>query len=119
VADRAAVETARLRGSLNAHLKSLGLKSEAEYRQWCRSRGISDGLHKFASQKRREQRLAKTQQGKSILHRKRTQTRNLRNKIRQLYDRSVSKGRLGADVSIGSVRISISSKRIPRRAARS
>lgn len=97
IADKAAVETARLRGSLRSHLNSLGLKSEEEYRKWCRARGVSDGLHKSNTQKRKEQHLARTQHGESILHRKRSQTRNVRNTIRQLYDRSVPKGRLGAD----------------------
>ncbi|MBT5144306.1 MAG: hypothetical protein HOM31_16540 [Gemmatimonadetes bacterium] len=96
-ADRARVQTAILRGSLQSHIKSLGLTSQKEYQDWCRTRGFSEGLHKSDEQKRKELRLAKVHQGESILARKRSQTRNPGNTIRQLYDRAVPKGRLGAD----------------------
>lgn len=84
-ADRARVQTALLRGSLRSHIKSLGLTSEKEYQDWCRARGFSEGLHKSDDQKRKEQRLAKAHKGESILARKRSQTRNPGNTIRQRH----------------------------------
>ena len=95
--NRAEVERAYSREELKAHIKRLGLHSEAEYQKWCKNRGLGGGLYKSKHQKRKERHLASVSPGEAVLSRARGQTRNRGNTLRQLYDKSLSKGRLGAD----------------------
>ena len=94
---RSEVERAHNRANLKSHIRALGLQSEDEYRAWCRKRGLGDGLHKSNRQIQKERQLARRQQGEAALTRTRQQTRSPANTIRQLYDRTLPKGRLGAD----------------------
>lgn len=95
--NRAEVERAYSREELKAHIKRLGLHSEAEYQKWCKNRGLGGGLYRSKHQKRKERHLASVSPGEAVLSRARGQTRNRGNTLRQLYDKSLSKGRLGAD----------------------
>ena len=95
--DRLEVERYRNRTQLKSHIRALGLSSEDEYKAWCRKRGLGDGLHKSDRQIRKERHLAKSQHGEAVLARTRQQTRSPANTIRQLYNRELKKGRLGAD----------------------
>jgi hypothetical protein len=95
--NRAEVERAYGREELKSHIKHLGLQSEAEYQRWCKNRGLGDGLCKSRNQKRKERHLASVSQGEAVLSRARGQTRNRGNTLRQLYDKSLPKGRLGDD----------------------
>ena len=94
---RSEIERAHNRANLRSHIRALGLQSEDEYRTWCRKRGLGDGLHKSNRQIQKERQLARRQQGEAVLTRTRQQTRSPANTIRQLYDRTLPKGRLGAD----------------------
>ena len=94
---RSEIERAANRANLKSHIRVLGLQSEDEYRAWCRKRGLGDGLHKSNRQIQKERQLARRQQGEVALTRTRQQTRSPANTIRQLYDRTLPKGRLGAD----------------------
>ena len=44
-------------GDLAAHLKNLGFDNDDRYRAWCRSKDLSDGLHKSVAQRRKEIRI--------------------------------------------------------------
>ena len=94
---RSEIERAHNRANLKSHIRALGLQSEDEYRAWCRKRGLGDGLHKSNRQIQKERQFARRQQGEAALTRTRQQTRSPANTIRQLYDRTLPKGRLGAD----------------------
>ena len=94
---RSEIERAANRTNLKSHIRALGLQSEDDYRAWCRKRGLGDGLHKSNRQIQKERQLARRQQGEVALTRTRQQTRSPANTIRQLYDRTLPKGRLGAD----------------------
>ena len=94
---RSEIERAHNRANLRSHIRALGLQSEDQYRAWCRKRGLGDGLHKSNRQIQKERQLARRQQGEAALTRTRQQTRSPANTIRQLYDRTLPKGRLGAD----------------------
>ena len=94
---RSEIERAHNRANLKSHIRALGLQSEDDYRAWCRKRGLGDGLHKSNRQIQKERQLARRQQGEVALTRTRQQTRSPANTIRQLYDRTLPKGRLGAD----------------------
>ena len=94
---RSEIERAANRKNLRSHIRALGLQSEDEYRAWCRKRGLGDGLHKSNRQIQKERQLALRQQGEAALARTRQRTRSPANTIRQLYDRTLPKGRLGAD----------------------
>ena len=94
---RSEIERAHNRANLKSHIRALGLQSENEYRAWCRKRGLGDGLHKSNRQIQKERQVARRQQGEAALTRTRQQTRSPANTIRQLYDRTLPKGRLGAD----------------------
>ena len=94
---RSEIERAANRKNLRSHIRALGLQSEDEYRAWCRKRGLGDGLHKSNRQIQKERQLALRQQGEVALARTRQRTRSPANTIRQLYDRTLPKGRLGAD----------------------
>ena len=85
------------RTNIRQHIKRLGLQSEKEYRKWCSTRGLGDGVYKSDRQIRKEQALATRQQGEHILAFKRSQTRNPKSTISNLYEHSSKKGRLGAD----------------------
>jgi len=94
---RADVQAARRRAELKSHMKRLGLPNEAQYRKWCRDHGLGDGLCKSEQQKKSERKRASAERGDALLVRQRSHTRNPRSTFRQLYDRSLPKGRLGAD----------------------
>ena len=94
---RSEIERAANRTNLKSHIRALGLQSEDDYRAWCRKRGLGDGLHKSNRQIQKERQLARRQQGEVALTRTRQQTRSPANTIRQLYDRTLPQGRLGAD----------------------
>lgn len=95
--NHADIQRTRGRAELKSHIKRLGLSSEAEYRKWCRERGIGDGLCKSDKQKRKERQRASAARGDALLTRQRGLTRNRRSTLRQLYDKTLPKGRLGAD----------------------
>ena len=95
--NHADIQRSRGRAELTSHIKHLGLSSEEEYRKWCRDRGIGDGLCKSDRQKRKERQSANAARGDALLTRQRSHTRNRRSTLRQLYDKSLPKGRLGAD----------------------
>lgn len=94
---RSEIERSHNRAHLKRHIRALGLQTEDEYRAWCRKRGLGDGLHKSNRQIQKERQLARRQQGEAVLARTRQQTRSPANTIRQLYDRTLPKGRLGTD----------------------
>ena len=85
------------RSNLKRHIEKLGLRSEKEYREWCARRGLGDGVYKSDGQIRKERALAGRLQGERILAVKRSQSRNPKSAISQLYEHSSKKGRLGAD----------------------
>ena len=85
------------RSNLKRHIEKLGLRSEKEYREWCARRGLGDGVYKSDGQIRKERALASRLQGERILAVKRSQSRNPKSAISQLYEHSSKKGRLGAD----------------------
>ena len=95
--NRAEVERAYSRDELKAHIKKLGLQSEADYQKWCKNRGLGDGLYKSKHQRQKERDLASRTQGEALLSRSRGLTRNRVSTLRLLYDKAVPKGRLGAD----------------------
>ena len=91
------VQRSRSRAELRSHIKKLGLYSEADYQRWCRDRGLGDGLQKSKRQKHKEREVAQKRQGEAVLSLKRGHTRHPGSTIRKLYDRTLPKGRLGAD----------------------
>ena len=89
-------ERASNRAGLKKHLKKLNLPSEEAYRRWCANRGLGDGLYKSNRQLEKELKVASQVTGDAALSQKRSHTRNQRNTIIQLYERSIKKGRLGS-----------------------
>ena len=94
---RADVQASRRRAELKTHIRRLGLMSEEQYRKWCRDQGLGDGLCKSDQQIRKEYKRAAAERGDALLTRQRGHTRNRGSTFRQLYSRSLPKGRLGAD----------------------
>lgn len=90
-------EMSRRSAELKRHVNALGLKSFTEYQAWCRKRGLSSGLYKSDSQKKKERQLARSQHTAALLARTHQHTRNSANTIQRFYRRELKKGRLGAD----------------------
>lgn len=82
---------------LKRHISELGLKSEQEYRAWCREHGLSKELHKSPFLQQKEQELGRRLQGEATLTQRRRGTRRPRNTIDLLYRGEAKKQDLGAD----------------------
>lgn len=68
-------EMSRRCAELKRHVNALGLKSFTEYQAWCRKRGLSSGLYKSDSQKKKERQLARSQHTAALLARTHQHTR--------------------------------------------
>ncbi len=89
------IERANNRAHIRRHYKKLGLQSEKEYRAWCQRRGLGNGIAKSDRQIENERRLANRIAGDTILAAKRRNSRRPGNAIKELYEHSGHKGRLG------------------------
>jgi hypothetical protein len=76
---------AKTQADLEHHLETLGLKTADEYVLWCRQQGISPGLDKSESQRRKERELAGQLKSQAALKRAKSQMRHLSETIKRIF----------------------------------
>lgn len=79
---------------LMRHIAELGLKTVDDYTAWCADQGLSTGIQKSDSQRKKERELATRLQSEAVLAKMKDHTRRPQDAIRAIYDRQLSEAEL-------------------------